>query len=551
MAASNTLLRKFSFLVLFVGLSLCYSFGQIEFQSSAMTGTFSCSVTPGESFLGETITAEMVVAPESKARITWSTDVKEVSGVGSAAQFTADRVGLGEHVITFTAILGKRSTTCSSHFRVRQPNPPTVGCSASPTIAMPGEPVTVSCSAVSPDNRVLTFKHAVPGDAHVLEEAGPNATVASNLPGTFEVTTSATDDRGLSSNATVSIAVEAPPPSPPPPAPAPPAKPIVVDIDYVTDRAPTTVKGQLFFTGARSADAKLRYGTALVTIPPGHRRGELEQPSFLVSALFDEKDESHYVTLKSLLPKSETEFFKYLKSNASDHGGDVLIFIHGYNVTFEDAALRLAQIKYDLQFAGPAVLYSWPSRGTTYGYPSDEESVQWSMRNFKPFLKQVIKQSAAKRLILIAHSMGNRLLASAMEALANESVPLSISVKEVILAAPDIDVGVFEQMSAAIHSAGSHVTIYESRKDRALQASRLFHSFPRVGDANPVHVFAGFDVMDASKLETDFLNHSYFAENGSILDDIEALIRGKEHPDDRRTWKRQQNGQESWWTTEP
>src|SRR5262249_2696270 len=35
-----------------------------------------------------------------------------------------------------------------------------------------------------------------------------------------------------------------------------------------------------------------------------------------------------------------------------------------FNVTFEDAVRRRAQIAYDLQFPGTPIRYSWPSQGT-------------------------------------------------------------------------------------------------------------------------------------------------------------------------------------------
>jgi esterase/lipase superfamily enzyme len=38
--------------------------------------------------------------------------------------------------------------------------------------------------------------------------------------------------------------------------------------------------------------------------------------------------------------------------------------VHGYNVSFDDAALRTAQLAYDLTFDCPAAFFSWPSKGT-------------------------------------------------------------------------------------------------------------------------------------------------------------------------------------------
>ena len=65
---------------------------------------------------------------------------------------------------------------------------------------------------------------------------------------------------------------------------------------------------------------------------------------------------------------------------------EVLLFVHGYNVGFEDAVARTAQIAYDLHFEGLATLYSWPSEGSAPKYSIDEANVTWSRPRFAQFL---------------------------------------------------------------------------------------------------------------------------------------------------------------------
>ena len=40
----------------------------------------------------------------------------------------------------------------------------------------------------------------------------------------------------------------------------------------------------------------------------------------------------------------------------------LLVFVHGYNVDFDNAVRRAGQLAYDLNFDGPTFLFSWPSR---------------------------------------------------------------------------------------------------------------------------------------------------------------------------------------------
>ena len=89
--------------------------------------------------------------------------------------------------------------------------------------------------------------------------------------------------------------------------------------------------------------------------------------------------------------------------------------MHGYNVTFADAARRTAQIAYDLGFDGAPVFYSWPSRAGFAAYEVDRENAEWSQVDLKNFLGQFAERSQADNIFLIAHSMGSRVLTGALE----------------------------------------------------------------------------------------------------------------------------------------
>jgi esterase/lipase superfamily enzyme len=62
------------------------------------------------------------------------------------------------------------------------------------------------------------------------------------------------------------------------------------------------------------------------------------------------------------------------------------VFTHGYNVSFEEAARRAAQLAFDLNFRGRVVLFSWPSCGSLLGYGADEERALLSAHTFRGFL---------------------------------------------------------------------------------------------------------------------------------------------------------------------
>jgi len=59
-----------------------------------------------------------------------------------------------------------------------------------------------------------------------------------------------------------------------------------------------------------------------------------------------------------------------------------------------------------------------------------------------------------------------------------------------------------------------------------LQASKFVHGEPRAGDAgNNLTIMDGIETIDATNVKTDFLGHSYFGENKSILSDIFYILR--------------------------
>lgn len=302
------------------------------------------------------------------------------------------------------------------------------------------------------------------------------------------------------------------------------AKYAVVRVYYATDRLGDTnlPPGQVF--GGRRGE--LSYGHCDVSIPRDHRMGELEQPS--IWKLEWSEDPEKHVVLLSLRAQSPELFYSDVRSRVNgSRGRNALVFIHGYNVTFADAARRTAQLSYDLAFDGAAVFYSWPSQGTLLGYPNDESNIEWTQSDLQKFLDDFALTSGADNIYVIAHSMGNRALTRAFAALVARDPAVRAKFRELILTAPDLDAAVFKRdIAPQILSERPLVTLYASVNDKALVASERFHGYPRLGDAGPgMVVLPGMDTIDASAVDTSFIGHSYFADNRSVLSDIFYLIR--------------------------
>jgi esterase/lipase superfamily enzyme len=306
----------------------------------------------------------------------------------------------------------------------------------------------------------------------------------------------------------------------------------VVRTFFATDRNVTgKTKPDEMFGNDRSI---LTYGTCNVSIPREHRMGELESPS--IFRLQFRQDPSKHVVLLSTAISEKGKFFAELADRVrAVSKRTAFLFVHGYNVTFEDAARRTAQISYDLGFEGAPTFYSWPSQGTATAYTVDEQNVEWAQANLRGFLEDFFTRSDAQNVYLIAHSMGNRALTRAVASLLADKPAVRDRLTEVILTAPDIDAGVFKRdIAPALAASGRPITLYASSNDLALAASKKVHGYPRAGDSGQgLVVVSGIETVDATAVDTSLLGHSFFAEARSVLSDMFYLIRNGQRADQR------------------
>ncbi|MCH2093828.1 MAG: alpha/beta hydrolase [Rhodobacteraceae bacterium] len=298
-----------------------------------------------------------------------------------------------------------------------------------------------------------------------------------------------------------------------------------VDLFYATDRARSGRSDPAeFYSGARGSGLEL--GVVTVTIPEGHRPGVMEQPSIWRLEFSD--NPARHMVLNKIDPMGPRDYFGRM-ARALDQAPrrEVFVYVHGFNITFEQGARRASQLAYDIDFDGVPVLYSWPSRGTVMGYVADSAAVRLSARRLTRFLTDLRARTGAQTVHLIAHSMGAQALAEAMELIAFQQQERQPPIfDQVLFAAPDIDAGLFSAMLPVIRPLAKRVTLYASETDWALQASRRLHGDAARaglgGQATMVH--PAMDSVDMSVLGEDMLAHNYFADGSSALADIMTLF---------------------------
>jgi esterase/lipase superfamily enzyme len=317
-----------------------------------------------------------------------------------------------------------------------------------------------------------------------------------------------------------------------------------VAVHYATDRQlDPTHKNPFRFTGHRG---ELRFGQAIVTIPFMHRAGEVElKPWYDPFAA----NKIKYFTIETEKELIGSEWESAVQTATKKSGRNaVLLFVHGYKNSFDDALYRTAQIAYDVHFKGAIAMFSWPSVNSVAGYPTDYSNAEWSIPDFELVLKRVIAATHSDEIYIIAHSMGNQVVTRGLIDLAEHDPSVKGRVRELILAAPDIDADIFRRSIAPfLAGAARRTTLYASSRDLALVASRKLQGYVRAGDTSSgVIVIPPTETIDASRANADLLGHSYVANSRSILRDIDAVINQHLPPNRRGLRVHHSHGGDYW-----
>lgn len=305
---------------------------------------------------------------------------------------------------------------------------------------------------------------------------------------------------------------------------------------YGTNRQPILTDGELVGFSAQR-DSVIHYGQCTVFIPKGHKTGSIGSSWWKrVRTGIDDR-----LKLLRLTGNNSDYFWRAFRKSlgGSNEERTAVVFIHGYNVSFEIAALTAAQLGFDLSIRAGMAFFSWPSQGTLAGYVADGAAIDASESDIEDFLMGFIEKSGASTVHIIAHSMGNRGLLRAVNAIVNK-VRLRAPARfgQVILAAPDVDANVFDAQSSAYRAFCRRTTLYVSARDLAVGISERINRFARVGRMPPIFVADHIDTIHVSRLTTDFIGHGYVAAARPVINDIFLLFRHGSSPSERQLHKR-------------
>lgn len=242
-----------------------------------------------------------------------------------------------------------------------------------------------------------------------------------------------------------------------------------------------------------------------------------------------------------------------IRALMGDEHCDTLIFVHGYNVSFEEAMKSAVHLKqrYVAAAGGKGVnvaAFSWPSDGSMMpwlAYGSDRQDAAASgpalgraLLLLRNYLASIDLGDCSQKVHLICHSMGNYVLRHAVQEMIRQTrgrMPRIFD--QIVLAAPDEDEDAFEHdyKLARLTELCQQVTVYFNRNDRAMSISDITKGNPdrlgatglRLPAQTPVRVSA----VDVTRVVRGITEHSYHAQSDRVVEDIVQVL------DSRDAWE--------------
>jgi len=301
-----------------------------------------------------------------------------------------------------------------------------------------------------------------------------------------------------------------------------------IPVYFATDRARNSTNG--FSGDMRSSGFEIGSAKVTLSVSYGVRTDLISGAATLPLTTTD--------TVPTIAPIASGSILNAIKATDAASVGKkkrIVLFVHGYNVSFAEAATSAARLSTEVQFPVIPVIYDWPSNGTLTGYWHDEDQIRASFPRFVQFLKDFVLNSPYE-VIIVCHSMGSREVTSALSELGRQKVNLP-QLKKVVFAAADISAVEFMNAWPDMQKlSGVQYTFYASSHDLPLRLSHIVHQVPRLGDASPiVAVPAGGTTVDASAIDSIYqaLGHSYIVNSPRVGADIGNWVDTNNPPQSR------------------
>jgi esterase/lipase superfamily enzyme len=219
---------------------------------------------------------------------------------------------------------------------------------------------------------------------------------------------------------------------------------------------------------------------------------------------------------------------------AEKAAGQVLVYVHGFNNTVDDAIALAGDVAAKMKFPGSVAVFAWPSVGRFLptDYLDDVRSGSKSVDAMLDLLKSLQAADSVSKVHVLAHSLGNDLLIKALLKLAATSKEGERKLGEVVFCAPDVDRAEFVSSFVRIRGVVRGATLWGSNSDAALQLAAIMGRPNRAGlftGTTPL-VVPGLDTVDVSEEANLFRNHNPYRQVSSLFADLEFLLKEQRTP---------------------
>jgi len=282
-----------------------------------------------------------------------------------------------------------------------------------------------------------------------------------------------------------------------------------------------------FFSGKRISG--LNFASVEVSVPPNHTKGKIETPR---RAPADPR--KHFVLNDPRNFEGRASFQQRLSEylmTLPPERRKLLIFVHGYNTNMTSAILQASQFVEDSGYDGVPLLFSWASNAKTLEYVYDINSALVA-RDHLVAMFDTINLPAVGEYDVVAHSMGTFLVMEASRQIVlTTGLDPTGKLKNVILAAPDIDVDLFYEQIKLFPKDQRNIIVLVSKDDKALKASRrVAGGVARLGQASASDIAQlGVTAIDLSDVEDEnTLSHSKFKDSPEVVQQIGEALQNED-----------------------
>lgn len=174
---------------------------------------------------------------------------------------------------------------------------------------------------------------------------------------------------------------------------------------------------------------------------------------------------------------------------ARDENKQVIVYVHGYRVTFEDVLGVAGSFAHYLGSAGAIVTFQWPTDLHFWNYLTDCPRARQYIPQLQHLIELLARKTTATRINLIAYSCGSPVLAEALSGLRQtyaqdgaDELARRLRIGNVTFAASDIDLKHFARAHLEpILELSTKTIVYVSRNDMALNVSSILSGVSRLG----------------------------------------------------------------------